>query len=216
MGDAPFAVTFGVVGFGAVLIELVEQFVGRGPQFLGGLVSRPGHQRLLTLSGGHRIDPARQVRHEIADDFDVFGVDRPRGLSPRRLLPSGRQRLTGQAGAGREVFHVPDPAAGFLAGDVQADPQHVGPVFRADVFRAGLCDQSGQDAVIDRLGRALQTFTPGLQRQQLRDTQPAVIEVRDPGGVSFVRGVRLLDNCRIGESHNRTIVRSTDKKPRHV
>ncbi|SHX01314.1 Uncharacterised protein [Mycobacteroides abscessus subsp. abscessus] len=94
--------------------------------------------------------------------------------------------------------------------------QHLRPVFGADLFSGGLSLGGGQNLVIDRLGRALQGFAARLQRQQRFDGQPAVIQGREPGRRGFVRGVRLLDDGRIGQSHIRTIVRTTDKKLRHV
>ncbi|WP_418002017.1 hypothetical protein ACNO8X_17370 [Mycobacterium sp. PDNC021] len=80
---------------------------------------------------------------------------------------------------------------------MQPDAQHVGPVFPADFFRGGLGYQGREDAVIDRFGGAPHRFPAGLQLQQLPHTQPAEVQGRDPGGVSFEVGVGLLDDGRI-------------------
>ncbi|SHW40418.1 Uncharacterised protein [Mycobacteroides abscessus subsp. abscessus] len=214
MADAAFAVTFGVIGFGAILIQLVQQITGRPPKLFRCLVPGGGDQVAFALGEGDRIDPQRNLREERRDFRDVLDIDRTLSQGSGHQLPHRAQRLPGDRRPWTQMVAVPHPATRFLAADAEPDMQDLRPVFGADVFGRGLGLGGGQDAVIDRFGRALQGFAAGLQCQQRPHVQAGVVQGGEPSRRGFVGGVRLLDDGWIGQSHIRTIVRSTDKKPR--
>ena len=66
-GDVAFAGAFGVVGFGAVLIEQEQPQLGGLAQLFGPDTDRDAHQVHLELSGGDGVDPARQALDGAAD-----------------------------------------------------------------------------------------------------------------------------------------------------
>ncbi len=66
-GEVAFAGAFGVVGFGAVLIEQEQPQVGGLAQLFGSDAGRDAHQVDLELRGGDGVDPRRQAFDGVAD-----------------------------------------------------------------------------------------------------------------------------------------------------
>ncbi len=78
--QAAFAGAFGVVGFGAVLVEQEQHLVGGLLQFGGPDTDGQAHEVGFDLLAGGGVDEAGDVGHGVADLVDVFAVDQPGGL----------------------------------------------------------------------------------------------------------------------------------------
>ncbi len=135
LGDSAFAGAFGVVGFGAVLIEQEQGEVGGVFEFFGADPDRGTDQINLELLPGGGIDEPGQSVDGFADDLDVFAVDQPVRHGHRGGSQHRRQRRAGHRLPRRQQGSFGQPAISFAAGDPPPHRQHLTPGFGTHLLR---------------------------------------------------------------------------------
>ena len=93
LGHPRRAGAFGVLGFGAVLIEQEQSQRGGVLEFLGADADGHPDQVDFDLRAGDRVDPSRELVHRLAQHLDVVAVDQPAGLGGGHGGQQWRQRL---------------------------------------------------------------------------------------------------------------------------
>ena len=145
--QAAFSGAFGVVGFGAVLVEQEQHLVGGLLQLGGPDTDGQAHEVDLDLLAGRGVDEARNAGHGVADLVHVFAVEQPDRLGGCGGCQHRRQWFAGQGAPRPQVGRFGQSAVGVGRGDAPPDPQDVFPGFGAQLFGRGLGLQPGQRAV---------------------------------------------------------------------
>ncbi len=114
---------FGVVGFGAVLIEQEQPQLGDVLEFLGTDADSDPDQVELELLTSRLVDEPGQTADRVAQDCDVVGVDQAGSLGGSNRREHRGQRLTGQRASWPEVGGLAEASAGLGGGQPPADPQ---------------------------------------------------------------------------------------------
>ena len=188
-GQSAFAGAFGVVGFGAVLVEQEQGQVGGVLEFLGADADGGADQFDLELPAGGGVDEARHPVDGLADHFDVFTVDQPLCLGGGGRGQYRGQRQPDQRAARPQQCGFGQSAVGLAARDAPPGGEYVLPGLGAQLPRRGLDLQPGQDAV----GLGGQLTSQGLQfvaeREQLVQGQ----RVQSRGGEFGVPGAHHRD-----------------------
>ena len=206
--QAAFSVAFGVVGFGAVLVEQEQHLVGGFLQLGGPDAGGQAHEVGFDLFAGGGVDEAGEVVHGVADLVDVLAVDQSGGLGGRGGRQYRRQRFAGQGAPRPQVGRFGQAAVGVGRGDAPPDPQDVFPGFGAEFLGCGLGLQPGQGAVPLRRQLTRQGFEFVEHGEQFAVGQ----HVEVAGGQRLVRGAqrghRYLNRSR---QHDSNIHSTTDK-----
>ena len=126
IGDAAFAGAFGVVGFGAVLVEQEQGAARRRRRVPWARPRRRcGPGRLRSASRVAASTKPGQFVDRLADHLDVLGVDRPRACAAAVAGKHRCQRFAGQRRAAAQQGGLGQPAAGLAGRDPPPDRQHV-------------------------------------------------------------------------------------------
>ena len=145
------ALTFSVVGFGAVLIEQKQDALGGVLEFLGPQPNRVTHQIHFDLRTGQRVDRGRDLVHRLAHDLHVFGVDHPARLRHCGARQHRIQWFTGQRTPRPQQGGPIKAPASLGRRDAPPIRQHLTPRLGAHLLGRGLGLQTGQHPVaLDR------------------------------------------------------------------
>lgn len=145
--ESAAAGAFGVVGFGAVLIEQEDGAFGVVLELFGSDAGGGADQVDLDLGAGQGVDRWGDGGHGVADHLHVFGVDHSvcagRGGGRQHRV----QGLSGQALAWCQGGGLGEAVFGLAAGEAPADGEHVAPALGAHGLRCGLGLQPGQQSL---------------------------------------------------------------------